>query len=193
MCVTTRKTQPARPFGSTLQRLFSSTCTSLVSSYQEAAPFPRKFTWQTEAGSITETITEPDNSDDLRPNSLTSRVKLGPALVAVPLWLLKWCWASMSLVELAPLWGERYIIRNQGAQSIPIGHWWALGVTGKMSRCQGNFRVSPGSNLIPSVLGLPVRKRGQQVHNLKSSRINMRLKNWSLASILTQYPLHDLY
>lgn len=110
-------------------------------------PFPRKFTWQTEAGSTTETITEPDNSDALRPNSLTSRVKLGPALVAVPLWLLKWCWASMSLVELAPLWGERYIIRNQGAQSIPTGHWWALGVTGKMSRCQGDFRVTPGLTL----------------------------------------------
>lgn len=27
-------------------------------------PFPRKFTWQIEAGSNTETIIEPDNSDD---------------------------------------------------------------------------------------------------------------------------------
>lgn len=177
MCMLTGKPYSARPLVQPYRDCSPRSAPPWFHLTKWLPPFPRAFTWQIEAGSIKETITEPDNSDDLRPKSLTYRVMLGPALAAVPLWLLKWCWASMSLIELAPLWGERYIIRNQGAQSIPTGHWWVLWVTGKMSRCQDDFKATHGFNLIPSVLGPPVRKGGQQIQNLISSRINTWLKN----------------
>lgn len=131
-----------RTLGSTLRGLFFWICTFLASSYQRLPPFPRKFTWQIEAGSNTETITEHDNSDDSEAKIPDIQSNVRASSVAVPFWLLKWCWASMSLVELAPLWGERYIIRNQGAQSIPIGHWWVLWVTGEMS---SNVKATLGS------------------------------------------------
>lgn len=53
-----------RTLSSTLRGLFFWMYTFLASSYQKTATLPRKFTWQIEAGSNTETITEPDNSDD---------------------------------------------------------------------------------------------------------------------------------
>lgn len=37
---------------------------SLLHPTKRLTPFPRKFTWQLEAGSDTETITEPGKSDD---------------------------------------------------------------------------------------------------------------------------------
>lgn len=84
---------------------------------------------------------QPGNSDDSEARLPDPRVMRGPALVAVLLWLLKWCWVSRLFTELAPLW-ERYSIRNQGAQSTPAGHWGILWVTGrKRVGAWNNFRA----------------------------------------------------
>lgn len=74
-----------RPPSSTLQRLFSGPAPPMPHLTKSLPPFPRKFTWQTEAGSTTETIIEPDNSDDSEAKIPDIQSTLGPALVAIPL------------------------------------------------------------------------------------------------------------
>lgn len=111
-----------RTLGSTLQGLFW-ICTFFASSYQKTATLSKKMYLATRGWQWHRNNHSLISQMILRPKSLPSRVMLEPALVPVPFWLLKWCWASMSLVELASLWGERYIIRNQGGS---IYTHWAL-------------------------------------------------------------------
>lgn len=91
---------------------------------KQLPPFPRKSTWQIEVGNITETITEPDNLDDTEDQipdiqsnvwassggciALTADMILGQHVASSTGWFL---------------YGQRDIIRNQGARSTPIGHW----------------------------------------------------------------------
>lgn len=117
-------------FPSTQWRKFFWTGKSLASSYQKTPPFPGKFTWQHTVAAIHNQSPSLGIPRTLRPESLSPRAMRAPALGAVLLWLLKPCWVSRLFTKLASLW-ESYIIRNQGAQSTPAGHWGVLWVTGR--------------------------------------------------------------
>lgn len=64
MCWVTVKLYSAGPSTQPYGGCSSGSVPSLLHPTKRLPPFPRKFTWQIVAGSNTETITEPDNSDD---------------------------------------------------------------------------------------------------------------------------------